>query len=604
VNTHSILLTAFLTLATDAALPAASRDWFVRAGATGDGTQANPFGDPWEALAKCESGDVIHIAEGRYSGRLQSGEWAIPFDNVTLMGGYKADWSARDPWQFKSVLIWDINSKNRPKGERLTANVKGAVIDGITIDMMEENEYSDDKRSGRTDKSLSIGYGALRLTNAGTVRNCIFVNTGHEGVTCPVGSTIENNLFLNTYDCALKINSVASGHPDAKNPAIVKEQHVRLVVVRARAGQGPLQRRRHPDGGPGDDRQEHLRALRQQRHLRDRHLERTSITNNVFFMNLFSNLKLFVEGRDVPVDDKTMELLEECGLKAFDGNECVNPELPLDKDWLDATAKRTSPCAARSRWTTGTSCARSWGLPLQGSGGAPASGIAPAYALEKVAGADGAEEGRSQGRRPRRAVASQVGPPVGGGRPGQGLHQVRDRGWANQPETMDGKDLEMVVAISLGRQHRRHPGPVQEGRPRGHLPARQGRQRPDHGLLQEGLGGQPHGRRELRALRRQRQGDAALRREGHRLQHQVGAQGGVLHRLDRPLELGAVARTRPAGRDWFIRAGSTGGDGSKDKPFRDPFQALEKVEAGDTLHVAAGEYVGKLRMGYWKVDCT
>jgi len=56
---------------------------------------------------------------------------------------------------------------------------------------------------------------------------------------------------------------------------------------------------------------------------------------------------------------------------------------------------------------------------------------------------------------------------------------------------------------------------------------------------------------------------------------------------------------RPEGRDWFVRAGSTGGDGSREKPFRDPFQALEKAEGGDTIHVAGGDYFGKLRSGKW-----
>lgn len=53
-----------------------------------------------------------------------------------------------------------------------------------------------------------------------------------------------------------------------------------------------------------------------------------------------------------------------------------------------------------------------------------------------------------------------------------------------------------------------------------------------------------------------------------------------------------------------VRAGSSGGDGSKEKPFKDPFQALEKVESGDFVHVAEGEYVGKLKAGQWKIDTT
>src|SRR5207244_2805114 len=59
--------------------------------------------------------------------------------------------------------------------------------------------------------------------------------------------------------------------------------------------------------------------------------------------------------------------------------------------------------------------------------------------------------------------------------------------------------------------------------------------------------------------------------------------------------------TRPEGRDWFVRAGASGGDGTREKPFRDPFQALDRAEGGDAIHVAGGEYFGKLRSGKWKI---
>ena len=52
--------------------------------------------------------------------------------------------------------------------------------------------------------------------------------------------------------------------------------------------------------------------------------------------------------------------------------------------------------------------------------------------------------------------------------------------------------------------------------------------------------------------------------------------------------------------DWFVRAGSDG-DGSKDKPFKDPYLALEKAEAGDSIHVATGVYYGKLDIGNWAI---
>src|SRR5215204_2154550 len=83
--------------------PVQARDWFVRAGSTGDGSKESPAGDPFEALAKCEANDLIHIAEGRYTGKLQSGEWTIPFEGVQLLGGYSNDWSRRDPWTLRTM---------------------------------------------------------------------------------------------------------------------------------------------------------------------------------------------------------------------------------------------------------------------------------------------------------------------------------------------------------------------------------------------------------------------------------------------------------------------------------------------------------------------
>jgi hypothetical protein len=66
----------------------------------------------------------------------------------------------------------------------------------------------------------------------------------------------------------------------------------------------------------------------------------------------------------------------------------------------------------------------------------------------------------------------------------------------------------------------------------------------------------------------------------------------------------APAAARPKGRDWFVVAGSAGGNGSKEKPFKDPWQALEKCESGDSIHVAEGDYFGKLKIGVWTIDTT
>ena len=71
-----------------------------------------------------------------------------------------------------------------------------------------------------------------------------------------------------------------------------------------------------------------------------------------------------------------------------------------------------------------------------------------------------------------------------------------------------------------------------------------------------------------------------------------------------PYEAAATATAQAvlrAGTGSSARAAS-GGDGSREKPFKDPWQALEKVEAGDFVHVAEGEYNGKLKTGRWKID--
>ncbi|HSI06711.1 MAG TPA: hypothetical protein VLC93_19635, partial [Myxococcota bacterium] len=60
----------------------------------------------------------------------------------------------------------------------------------------------------------------------------------------------------------------------------------------------------------------------------------------------------------------------------------------------------------------------------------------------------------------------------------------------------------------------------------------------------------------------------------------------------------AVAAPAQA-RDWFVRAGADNGDGSLAKPFADPWQALDKAEANDVVHVTGGKYFGKHSLGTW-----
>lgn len=144
----ALTLFTVLTLAS----PAFARDWFVREGAQGgDGSMQKPFGDPWQALEKVEAGDAVHVTGGKYYGRTRTGYWVIPFERVSLIGGYDGDFETRDPWKNLTELLWDPQSKNKAKEARLSSNAKGVVIDGVVIDMQEQSKWEDPERSGRLD---------------------------------------------------------------------------------------------------------------------------------------------------------------------------------------------------------------------------------------------------------------------------------------------------------------------------------------------------------------------------------------------------------------------------------------------------------------------
>src|SRR5687767_1417712 len=149
--------------------PSDARDWFVRAGSSGYGSKENPFGDPWHAFDKCEAGDAVHVAGGKYVGRSGQGQWEIPFDNVQLIGGYDAEFKTRNPWKNVTELWWDPKSKSRPKEERLIVRKAGAVVDGITIDMKDQCKYNEPEKLGRDEGTPCDG--PVRFWLPATVRN-------------------------------------------------------------------------------------------------------------------------------------------------------------------------------------------------------------------------------------------------------------------------------------------------------------------------------------------------------------------------------------------------------------------------------------------------
>ena len=578
---------------------ALGKDLFVRAGATaGDGSQAKPFGDPFEALAVCEAGDSIQIAQGRYTGKLESGEWKVPFDNVSLVGGYNDDFSQRDPWKFHTMLVWDRNSKNSPEDERIVSNVMGTTIDGLVLDSSEQNEYDD---TGRSPKSLDHASATVRLSLPGTVKNCVFVNTGREAVVCANGTTLENNLFMNTFASAVVINGLPPANELAKAPAIVKNNTFLWVWDDRAPGTG------HDEGnaiylnGNATITGNIFAFCDNGAIYSVKPLDRTSITDNVFFMNLFDNLKTFVDGQGVVVDDKTMDLMEEAGLKNSSGNVVQSPGMALDPAWMAATTKRTASQPGKATMDDWNKIRQDLGMDLVGTGEKAASGIAPKYPLEKVfALMTPKDAGMKAGARMIPLEAKFSGSVAAG--PAKTYEKSEIGKWADNPDSVNGKPLEMTVAISSVTNITGIPAEYK-------IDDHEGIALHDATGEHRITGFYKKGTAVNRFVN-----DNAGRYDGNGKATELYTVKGVavvvasypkagfyIESIS-ALAAGGETHKKVQGRDWFVKAGTSGGDGTREKPFRDPYQALEKCQAGDTIHVTTGEYVGKLHGGTWKVD--
>jgi hypothetical protein len=602
VRRIALLVLAALACAS-AAEPRRAREWFVRAGAEGgDGSQAKPFSDPWQALEKCEAGDAIHVTGGKYFGKLNAGTWVIPFDNVQLIGGYDKDFKERDPWANRTELKWDVTSKNQPREARVKSNAKNVVVDGIIIDMKDSATYMDEKKSSRREKPIQ-GDNALDFTQAATVRNCVIINPDGYAISAPPGSTIENNLILNAIVFAVTIYTNTG---DFKNAvATLKNNTIMFTWGFKEPGKGAYDGACIRVNGPVNI-TGNILAHSDSNSIYSTYLAgKTSLTKNVFHQNLFSNLKSYYENKDIIIDDKSMGDLEELGLKAFDGNEVLDPDLAFDPAWLDLYSKRTAYVPGKVTMDDMNKLRQLRGLPILAKGGTPAMGVAPAYDLDKAMDLLAPKNEKCKAGARRIKLDSKIT-----GAAAAGPAKVYPKGeltdWIKQPGTVNGKPMEMLVGVGGVS----NVGPAPDTYKREQILAfkiydKDGKGEWTTGFLMKGSNGE-------RICN-----EASMKYDGRGKPETLYVVRGIAYEaqgfpkhsffiesIEKFEPTAATAGIRPPGRDWFIVAGATGGNGTKDKPFKDPWQALEKCEAGDSIHVAEGEYYGKLKIGIWTIDTT
>ncbi|MBI3854557.1 MAG: right-handed parallel beta-helix repeat-containing protein [Planctomycetes bacterium] len=598
-----ITIFALLVLASTAAsaAPLRAREWFVRAGSEGgDGSQAKPFADPWMPLEKCEAGDVIHIAAGKYYGKLNQAVWKIPFDNVQLIGGYDQDFKTRDPWTNRTELKWDEKSKNWPNAARLSGNgTAGCVVDGIVIDMKDSSSYTDEAKTGRRDKPMQ-GENAIDFNRPATVRNCVIINPDGYAINVPAGSTVENNLVVNALIFGVAI------YTGGDAPALIRNNTLLFGWGFKVPGKGAYDGALIKVNGPVNITNNLIAHSDSNSIYQTIKTEKVSLTKNVFFANMFSNLKCYVDNKDIPIDDKNMGDLEELGLKAFEGNEVMNPGLDLDPAWLDLYSKRTAYQPGKVTMDDMNNLRKLMGLPVIAKGGTPALGVAPAYDLDKAIALMTPKNDKCKAGARKIKLESRITGGSGAAGPAKEYAKAELADFIQAPAALNGKAVEMLVG--MGEVANLGPAPASYAKDKitaYKLWDKEGSGKWTTGFMMKGTtpericqdghmsyrgGGKPETLYVVKGIAYESTG--------------FPKHAFFIESMEKYDPSTAPAAARPKGRDWFIVMGAAGGDGTKEKPFKDPWQALEKCESGDSIHVAEGEYYGKLKIGIWKIDTT
>jgi hypothetical protein len=174
--------------------PAAAlgEDFYVSIG-RGKGKEASkekPAKDLGNIIAKLKDGDTVHIAEGVYLGRDETGSDTVPVA-VKIIGGYADDFSSRDPWGAHRTIFTGVNAMSGSTQYRLIVTpTKCAelLVDGLIFDNGPRNHYRDEGES-----IIS------RQANAGKNRNAT-PESGGLKLEAPKGcsATIQNNVVMNT----------------------------------------------------------------------------------------------------------------------------------------------------------------------------------------------------------------------------------------------------------------------------------------------------------------------------------------------------------------------------------------------------------------------
>ncbi|HEY3450238.1 MAG TPA: right-handed parallel beta-helix repeat-containing protein [Myxococcales bacterium] len=199
--------------------PAFAKDWYVRAGSDGEGTKESPMGDLWKPLEKATRGDVVHVAAGTYNGKGGSGHFIVKVPNLTLVGGYNADFSARDPFKNLTILERARDFKGDWTGlpEGIVAGAQhddhsGMIVDGFVLNGESRNVYD---ASGDINITKSYkGMGVQAHKSNVKIRNCTIINPLGDGIYVAWDgkeNEVTNSFIVNTFYNGIATRSAQPG---------------------------------------------------------------------------------------------------------------------------------------------------------------------------------------------------------------------------------------------------------------------------------------------------------------------------------------------------------------------------------------------------------
>ncbi len=582
-----------------------SNNWFVAAGVnSGDGSRLKPFHDPWLAFRSAAPGDIIHIAAGTYFGRYDRSSWVINCPDLTVRGGYNNDFSKRTPWQTPSVFAAFSGYEYVRENNLLSGRDEhsGLVLDGLFFDAAGRNTYGDKPVEALT--SFPTMDGAIASFNAKQVviKNCVFANSAAGGVELSGdGSRFENNLVINIIGIGML--NLRSNSENAQPITVVNNTFCFAHDLGSPCGTG------------GDNaigiRADHPAIIQDNVFISCgnaaitlyRDLDRISIDRNLFYLTPRDIVNSRSQSNSADITESNIDELEDVGLKSATGNIVQDPKVSGFKaEWLDAYTrhllanyvKPPREAANALRIANGLSTLTPADLEKEENKGALAPRLAPTDTLKLCFTA-------KQGFHVTEAAAEIIATPA------TVALTYRSVDW-QAIEQPDATLANQRVELRVGLGYEQNAFLLTDATPTTHMGIRIYKPFSDDGSFF------------VLAARNtlvSRQFEEAIKyNNGREIQSTYFLRGVYRTDIDpaarqkvtlvveaivpAPL-LAEKSPSRPEGRDWFVKAGASGGDGTRDKPFRDPFQALDKAEGGDAIHVAGGDYFGKLHSGKWKV---